>query len=96
MDKRRGVIEVNLSEVTTTGELHMELSRALNFPDFYGQNWDAFWDSITGLVEMPQQLRFYGWQKLVGRLPNEARILQQCFEDMVREYPEWAPEVEYI
>jgi RNAse (barnase) inhibitor barstar len=96
MDKSREVVEVDLSEVSTTAELHAGLSSALGFPSFYGQNWDAFWDSITGLVEMPQQLRFYGWQGFVERFPNEAQKLQKCLEDVDREYPEWALEVEYI
>jgi ribonuclease inhibitor len=96
MDARREIIEVDLSEVTTSQELHTELSRVLEFPDFYGQNWDAFWDGITGLVEMPIRLHFHGWQNLVEQLPNDAQRLQKCLEDMIREYPEWAPEIEYL
>ena len=28
-------------------ELHRRIKVALQFPDYYGGNWDAFWDSLT-------------------------------------------------
>lgn len=28
-------------------ELHERIRIALNFPDWYGKNWDAFWDMIN-------------------------------------------------
>jgi ribonuclease inhibitor len=96
MNTSRKVVEIVLSEVGTTDELHAKLSDALGFPDFYGRNWDAFWDSITGLVEMPRQLRFYGWNEFVERFPEESHKLQNCLADMIREYPEWASDVEYF
>ena len=28
------------------GELHQRIKKAFEFPDFYGENWDAFWDLL--------------------------------------------------
>jgi ribonuclease inhibitor len=95
-ESRVAIIKIDLSGVMTVQDLHLELARALNFPDFYGQNWDAFWDTITGLVEMPRVLRFYGWQGLVDRLPDDARIMRKCLDDMQKQYPNWASQVEYL
>ncbi|MFE9574497.1 barstar family protein [Streptomyces sp. NPDC006692] len=39
------------------------LEREFDFPYFYGRNWDAFWDAVTGLVEIPDH----------GGTPCEAR-----------------------
>lgn len=50
---------------------------ALRLPDFCGQNWDAFWDAITGLVDMPRYLRLDGWHELERLLPREAEMLKQ-------------------
>jgi hypothetical protein len=44
-----------------------KLSDALGFPDFYGRNWDAFWDSITSAAS---QLNFR-----VNRSEFTARIV---------------------
>jgi ribonuclease inhibitor len=90
------IIEINLSGVVTAKDLHRVLLRALDFPDFYGQNWDAFWDAITGLVEMPRVLRFHGWEAFSDRLPREAQMLRQCLDNMQREYPTQAAQVEYV
>ena len=30
-------------------ELHERIRVALDLPEWYGKNWSAFWDSITGL-----------------------------------------------
>lgn len=28
-------------------EMHERMKTALQFPPYYGRNWDAFWDSLT-------------------------------------------------
>ncbi len=95
MDQRRESVMVDLSEVATREELHTALARALDFPDFYGRNWDAFWDAITGLVEMPRRLVLKGWSGLAERLPEEANAMRGCLEDAASQFPEWSAEVEY-
>jgi len=54
---RARLVEVDLGSVKSSKELHLLLQEALEFPEWYGGNWDAFWDAITGLVEMPETLR---------------------------------------
>ena len=49
-------VNINFSAITTKDELQKLLMNKLNFPEFYGMNRDAFWDSITGLVEMPEKI----------------------------------------
>ena len=89
------VVEIDLSEVTSSSELHSILSEALGFPGWYGNNWDAFWDAITGLVPMPAQLKISGWESFSKRLPGEARLLKKCLADMKAEYPEHASDVAF-
>jgi RNAse (barnase) inhibitor barstar len=31
-------------------EVHWTIKDAIDFPDYYGENWDAFWDCITDKV----------------------------------------------
>ena len=33
-------------------EMHARFQKALHFPDHYGRNWDAFWDSIMNDTEV--------------------------------------------
>jgi len=84
---------VDLSAVTSNRELHEVLKRGLGFPDWYGMNWDAFWDAITGLVEMPERLQFTGWSSFEARLPAEAQQLKSSLEQMSSEFPHVAATV---
>jgi len=38
------IIELNLTGCKHLDELHERIRTAFNFPEWYGKNWDAFWD----------------------------------------------------
>jgi RNAse (barnase) inhibitor barstar len=95
MDERRDMVEIDLSGVSTREELQLLLMNRLGFPSWYGCNWDAFWDAITGLVALPRRLRLVGWAGLAERLPDDARLMRGCLDDMAERYPEDAAQVEY-
>lgn len=92
---RRTFIEVELGAVASKQELHDTLARALGLPDWYGRNWDAFWDAITGLVEMPVTLRLSGWSKFETQLPADAQALRGAFAEMAWLHPDLASDVIY-
>lgn len=96
INERKESIDIDFSVVTNKEELHTLLAESLDFPHFYGKNWDAFWDAITGLVDMPKVLRLKGCDHLKDILPNDARLLFECLDNMQRQYPNWASQVEYI
>lgn len=66
---------IDLSSATTATKLHETLATALGFPDYYGGNWDAFWDFITEERRLPEALVLEGLDALEKRLPREARLL---------------------
>jgi ribonuclease inhibitor len=92
---RKPLIAVDMSEIASIDHLHQVLCEALDFPDWYGKNWDAFWDSITGLIEMPEQLQLIGWGVYAKRFPQDARIMKKCLDDMSNGLPTLAARVKY-
>ncbi|MFG2695789.1 barstar family protein [Kitasatospora sp. NPDC048407] len=70
---------IDLGSVCNERDLHALVKRELGFPAFYGMNWDAFWDAITGLIEMPDELRFAYWAELELRVPQAASALRRQF-----------------
>jgi RNAse (barnase) inhibitor barstar len=80
------LITIDVSGVLDERGLHAVLAQSLHFPSFYGMNWAAFWDAITGLVEIPTHLRFVGWEALVERVPRGATMLQQALERYRNQY----------
>jgi RNAse (barnase) inhibitor barstar len=84
---RRVVIDVSTAQ--NERELHDLLKRELGFPSFYGMNWDALWDAISGLVAMPRELSFVGWSAFEGRLPLASHRLRQALTRLERMHPEF-------
>lgn len=68
---RMEVVHIDVSNITTSKQLHERLKQSLESPDFYGMNWNAFWDAITGLVEIPKKLIIVGWKNLVRNIPED-------------------------
>lgn len=86
-------IEIDVGEIQTTRDLHVLLRERLDFPEFYGHNWSAFWDAINGLVEMPSRIRFLNWEKLEQHRSFDARMLKQCLTEL--NTPSVRCEIEY-
>lgn len=77
---------IDLRQAKSVDEAHAMLQLTLKFPDFYGSNWDAFWDAITGLVTMPRVLKLKGWEAFANRFPHDAAILKEIINDYNREH----------
>ena len=67
MNKEK-TIHLDLTGCKTWQELHKRIKDTFDFPDFYGQNWDAFYDLmrtevdvskvvISGVYTMPAELQ---------------------------------------
>jgi ribonuclease inhibitor len=74
-------VEVDISGLTKKSALHEHLAAVFGFPDYYGKNWDAFWDCVTTLDPMPGKIRIIGMKSLARVLPDEATHLKKCFDD---------------
>lgn len=75
---------LDLTDCKYLGELHQRIKVALGFPEYYGENWSAFWDSlrfdspveyvrIVGEYTMPENLKKH--------LDKMHEILQRCKEE---------------
>ena len=51
-------------------EMHGVIWKALNFPDYYGCNWDAFWDCLTDMYGDPIHIEILGLD-----------VIEQKFDD---------------
>ncbi|MGE7386880.1 CPCC family cysteine-rich protein [Streptomyces sp. NPDC004126] len=69
-------VVIDVGSVHSERDLHGLLKQELGFPSFYGMNWAAFWDAVTGLVRIPQRLRFVRWAELELRAPLAAAALR--------------------
>ena len=52
--------KVDFSNVKHFIDIHEILKRDLDFPDYYGGNWDAFWDCLTEMYGEPVHIEIIG------------------------------------
>ena len=51
---------IDFTKVNHYLEMHFVIRQALNFPDYYGCNWDAFWDCLTDMYGDPIHIEIIG------------------------------------
>jgi len=80
-------IEIDVTTVQSAGELHRLLKQKLDFPAYYGENWDAFWDLISDPEDdgLPDEIIWIGFAALQRKLPKEAEHLLACLDDYHQE-----------
>jgi len=77
------IIEIDVTTVESAGELHRLLKQKLDFPAYYGENWDAFWDLISDPEDdgLPDEIIWIGFAALQRKLPKEAESLLSCLDE---------------
>lgn len=43
----QNITVLDLNGVSNLEDLHNRIKKALDFPDYYGKNWNAFWDCLN-------------------------------------------------
>ena len=72
---------IDFRKVKTYLEMHFAIREALDLPDYYGCNWDAFWDCLTNMVGRPIHIEIIGLnvieQKFDGAAEKMISILKK-------------------
>lgn len=82
------------SHVETIAELHNELARLLDFPDYYGANLDALYDCLSGEMELPLTLVWKNYRMTKMKLGKDADKVLKVMKDFAREDPDFTIKVE--
>ena len=77
------VLELDIGKVETVGEFHSIVKREFHFPDYYGKNFDAFWDCIldTNQSTMPTILIVKGLSSFLKKEPKYALQFIDCLKN---------------
>ena len=88
MDKPR-IITLDLGECQHIDEMHQRIKSAFQFPDYYGENWDAMWDCLTDVFLQPVQRHIVveGFDAMPQELRAYAAPMQEIFSDLQEKYP---------
>lgn len=83
-------ITLDVSGIYDEETLHEYLSKMLNFPGYYGFNFNAFWDCITtdDQSSMPSHLIVTGLLDLRMHCPEGHTKFLNCLHDYLSELPD--------
>ena len=84
----RNIAILDLTDCQYLGELHKRIKVALEFPDHYGENWDAFWDCITDLLLSHKKLsvEIIGLDKIYSEFKEDVDIFIDTLKDLKHIY----------
>lgn len=51
-------IKIDFKNIDNEKEFYEIIRNKLDLPEYFGDNLDALWDSITGYIELPIKIRF--------------------------------------
>ncbi len=73
---------LDFSNVTTHREFHFLIWEELDFPDYYGCNWDALWDCIRDMIGDPIHIEIKGFDNIERRFGTEyTKIFLEILRD---------------
>ena len=87
---------LDFSSCKYLGEVHELIKKELELPEFYGCNLDALWDSITGLMYVPANIKIVFKPETVAaqKLADEIEKIIEVFKEAEQEYNEIKVSVE--
>ena len=60
--------------------MHGILWKALNFPDYYGCNWDAFWDCLNDMCGDPIHIEIFGLDVIERKFGDAAEKMVEILK----------------
>ena len=66
---------VDLTNVNYYFDLHFVIANSLDFPDYYGCNWDAFWDCLSEMYGEPVHIEIIGLDVIERKFDDVASTM---------------------
>ncbi len=73
--------DVDFTNCRYIGELYRELKKKLELPDWCGENLDALWDALTGIMYTPADIsvkRTTAWQDIQEYADSIVEVMQEA------------------
>ena len=81
--EEKKIITLDLIGCKYLGEIHQRIKKAFDFPDFYGENWDAFWDLLRSECDADKVIVVGG-----DSVSKELRASVQTMKGILEEFQE--------
>ena len=85
---------IDFSKVQHYLEMHFIIRQALDWPDYYGCNWDAFWDCLTDMTGRPVRIEIIGLDVIERKFDDAAEKMISILNRFKHYSKEFATDVE--
>lgn len=87
MYKHKEKYILDFTNVKTWIDIHAIIEKEFDFPDYYGANWDAFWDCITDFIDSRGiDAEIIGLDKIYSEFKEDVDILIELLKDLKHIY----------
>lgn len=85
--KHKEKYTLDFTNVKNYYEIHQVIEKELDFPDYYGANWDAFWDCATDMVsDKGLNIEIIGLDKIYAKYQEDIDIFLKMLKMLKHSY----------
>jgi ribonuclease inhibitor len=81
------MIVIDFTNSKSIQDIHKKLQTALDFPEYYGGNWSALWDMLSGYIDYSVLIKLKGLNSLPLELRDSSKMLLKIFNRAKEQLP---------
>ncbi len=81
MYEYKDIYTVDFTNVQYYYDMHFAIRDGLCFPDYYGCNWDAFWDCLTDMIGESIHIEIVGLDVIERKFDGSAAMITEILKD---------------
>ena len=91
--EEKKTVTLDLTGCRYLGELHQRIKKAFEFPDFYGENWDAFWDLLWSECDA-NKIVVVGGTTVAEELAPSVEMIKKILNDLKEDRMKYGETIE--
>ena len=91
--KKQKVVTLDLRGCQSLEEIHQRIKKAFDFPDFYGENWDAFWDLLRNECDMDKVV-VLGEEAVSEKLKPSVAMINEILQELKEDRAKYDEQIE--
>ncbi|HIS68554.1 MAG TPA: barstar family protein [Candidatus Gallacutalibacter stercoravium] len=91
--KKQKVVTLDLRGCQSLEEIHQRIKKAFDFPDFYGENWDAFWDLLRNECDMDKVV-VLGEEAVSEELKPSVAMINEILQELKEDRAKYGEQIE--
>lgn len=91
--KKEKIVTLDLTGCKYLGEIHQKIKKAFDFPDFYGENWDAFWDLLRSECDADKVV-IIGGETVSKELVPSTKMINEILKEFQEHCAKYGEQVE--